>query len=172
MRRILSFKHWQLFLLIPIAAAWTSPSPLKEIINSISLITFTIWVYAVCIYGQEKIIELGLPTLNLRLFKINIIVLPILIILIYIFAPDKPSGELNPLTIFLILICFYFIFSFFQVVILASKTLVTLELKREVTFNDYFSTFLLMLFSIVGVWILQPKITRLIANNNELMPAA
>ena len=172
MRRILSFKHWQLFLLIPIAAAWTSPSPLKEIINSISLITFTIWVYAVCIYGQEKIIELGLPTLNLRLFKINIIVLPILIILIYIFAPDKPSGELNPLTIFLILICFYFIFSFFQVVILASKTLVTLELKREVTFNDYFSTFLLMLFSIVGVWILQPKITRLITNNNELMPTA
>jgi hypothetical protein len=46
------------------------------------------------------------------------------------------------------------------------KTLATLELKREVTFGDYFVNLLLMLFIFVGVWILQPKIARLIVDND------
>ena len=75
MKKILEFKHWHLFILIVLTGAWTSPSPLKEIINSIALVTFLIWIYAIGIYGQEKLEYLKLPTLNSKLFKINISIL-------------------------------------------------------------------------------------------------
>ena len=93
MKRILTFKHWQLFLLIVITGAWTSPSPLKEIINSISLITFTIWIYSIGVYGQERVATLGLPPLNLKLFKTNILLLPILLIIVFILAPEQTADD-------------------------------------------------------------------------------
>ena len=87
MERILNFKHWHLFLLIVLTGAWTSPSTTKEIINSISIITALIWIYSIGFYGQAKITELGLPELNLKHFKFNIILIPVLIVLIYIISP-------------------------------------------------------------------------------------
>jgi len=172
MKRILTFKHWQLFLLIIITGAWTSPSPLKEIINSISLLTFTIWIYAIGVYGQERVATLGLPALNLKLFKTNILVLPILLIIVFILAPEQTADgtqtEFNLQTILLIPIVLYLFFAIFQTIIFACKTLATIELKREVTFADYFVNLILIGILFVGVWILQPKITRLIADNDTI----
>ena len=169
MKRILSFKHWQLFLLIVITGAWTSPSPLKEIINSISFITFSIWIYAIGVYGHEKIEQMGLPTFNLKLFKANIILVPILILFVVIIAPtptEEAETKFDLLTAVLIPIGLYLIFAVFQTVIFACKTLATIELKRQVVFSDYLTNLILVLFLFVGIWILQPKITRLIANEN------
>ncbi len=172
MKRILTFKHWQLFLLIIITGAWTSPSPLKEIINSISLLTFTIWIYAIGVYGQERVATLGLPALNLKLFKTNILLLPILLIIVFILAPEQTADgtqtEFNLQTILLIPIVLYLFFAIFQTIIFACKTLATIELKREVTFGDYFVNLILIGILFVGVWILQPKITRLIADNDTI----
>lgn len=170
MKRILTFKHWQLFSLIVITGAWTSPSPLKEIINSISLVTFTIWIYAIGVYGQERVATLGLPTLNLKLFKTNILLLPILLIIVYTLAPEQkaedPQTEFSLQTILLMPIALYLFFAIFQTVIFACKTLATIELKRDVTFGDYFVNLILIGILIIGVWILQPKITRLISDKD------
>ena len=56
-------------------------------------------------------------------------------------------------------------FALFQTIVFSCKTLAMIELKREVNFSDYLVNFILMLFFIIGVWILQPKITKLIAEN-------
>jgi hypothetical protein len=67
------------------------------------------------------------------------------------------------------IVALYLLFAMLQTVVFACKTIATIELKREVTFGDYFVNLLLMFFLIIGIWILQPKVTRLIADN-ELAP--
>jgi hypothetical protein len=51
----------------------------------------------------------------------------------------------------------------FQIFFFAAKTLAKVEYQREVTFNDYFPNFLLIAIPVWGIWILQPKINKLIA---------
>jgi hypothetical protein len=167
MKKILKFKHWNLFILIVLTGAWTSPSPLKEIINSISILTFMIWIYAIGIYGQEKLELLNLPTLKTELFKINIVLFPILLIVSFLILPEQTAentqSEFNIRTIIIIPITLYMFFAFFQTLVFACKTISMLELKREVEFSEYLKNLLLTLFLIFGIWVLQPKITKLIA---------
>ncbi|WP_298782685.1 hypothetical protein [uncultured Polaribacter sp.] len=171
MKKILKFKHWQLFILIVLTGAWTSPSPLKEIINSIALITFLIWIYAIGIYGQKKLESLKLPTLKTKLFEINIILFPFLLIVSFLLSPEQTAentqAEFNTLTILLIPIALYMFFAFFQTIVFACKTISMLELKREVKFSDYLVNLILILFLFIGIWILQPKITKLIAETEN-----
>jgi hypothetical protein len=175
MKKLLSFKHWQLFLLIFICGAWTSPSPLKEIINSVAAVTFAFWIYAIGVYGQYRVAELGLKTMNVKLFKTNVIILGILFLIVLIYsATQREVAETNNVTntfeakdIFNIIAGLYFVFAVFQTIIFACKTIAKIELRREVSFGDYFTNLLLMLFFFIGVWILQPKINRLIATTGE-----
>jgi|SRR5690554_5546510 len=171
MKNILKLKHWQLFILIILTGAWTSPSPLKEIINSIGLFTFVIWIYAIGYYGQEKLKSLKLPTLNTKLFNINIVLFPILLIIYLFLSPeltaDNIQTEFDTRTILLIPITLYLFFALFQTIVFACKTLAMIELKREVTFSDYLLNFILTLFLMIGIWILQPEITKLIAENEN-----
>lgn len=167
MKKILKFKHWNLFILIVLTGAWTSPSPLKEIINSISILTFMIWIYAIGIYGQEKLELLNLPTLKTELFKINIVLFPILLIISFLILPEQTAentqSEFNIRTIIIIPITLYMFFAFFQTLVFACKTISMLELKRKVEFSEFLKNLLLTLFLIFGIWVLQPKITKLIA---------
>ena len=164
MKKILNFKHWQLFILIVLTGAWTSPSPLQEIIRFIGLTTFLIWIYAIGIYGQIKLDSLKLPTLKTKLFKINIIAFPILLIILGLIAPERNYGtEFSLLEIVLIPFGLYMFYALFYCIIFACRTLSMIELKKEVNFSDYLGNFFLMLFLIIGIWILQPKITKLIA---------
>jgi hypothetical protein len=175
MKRILTFKHWQLFLLIVCTGAWTSPSPLKEIINSISLLTFVWWIYAIGVYGQKTVQTMGLPTLDLKLFKTNSYLIPILVVILFILAPKTttptPLSDFDLQTILLIPVVVYLVFAIFQTVVFACKTLATIDLKKEVVLDDYYVNLILTGFLIVGIWILQPKITRLIADT-DLTPTA
>ncbi len=171
MKKVLKFKHWQLFILIVLTGAWTSPSPLKEIINSIAVITFLIWIYAIGIYGQEKLESLKIPTLNTKLFKINIILFPILLIITFLLPPEQTTentqAEFNTQTILLIPITLYMFFAFFQTIVFSCKTLTMIELKREVKFSDYLMNLILIAFLMIGIWILQPKITKLLVENEN-----
>lgn len=171
MKSILTFRHWQLFLLIVILGAWTSPSPLKEIINSIAMLTFTIWIYSIGIKGQAIVSEMKLKNLNIKLFKTNIYLIPFLYILFLFMAPPDTSEEpeFNFQLLFTMIVALYLLFAMLQTVVFACKTIATIELKREVSFGDYFVNLLLVFFLIIGIWILQPKVTRLIADN-ELAP--
>ena len=58
-------------------------------------------------------------------------------------------------------------FALFQTIVFVCKTLAMIGLKREVKFSDYLVNLILMLFLFVGIWILQPKIKKLIADNEN-----
>ena len=168
MRRLLTFKHWHLFLLIFICGVWTSPSPLKEIINSLAIVTFSLWIYAIGVYGQERIAELGLQSMNVKLFKVNVIIVVTFLMVGLIFFSDiksTPSDTIELKDIPLIIGSLYLFFAIFQTIIFVSKTIAKIELKKEVSFGDYFTNLLLIFLFFIGVWILQTKVTKLIATN-------
>lgn len=174
MKKLLSSKHWQLFLLICICGAWTSPSPLREIINSVAVVTFTLWIYAVGVYGQDRIAELGLKPMNLKLFRINVIIVGSfffvgLVLSAIIGKVDQTTtNTLNLKDIIYTIGGLYFVFAMVQTIIFVSKTIAKIEFKREVTFGDYFNNLLLMFFYFVGIWFLQPKVNRLIATEEQV----
>lgn len=174
MKKLLSFKHWQLFLLIFICGAWTSPSPLKEIINGIAVVTFTLWIYAIGVYGQDRIAELGLKPMNIKFFKINVIAVGAFFIIGL--ALSAILGEVNQTNtetfdfkeVLYTIGGLYLAFAMVQTIVFACKTIAKLEFRREVSFGDYFNNLLLMFFFFVGIWFLQPKITRLLATEEEV----
>jgi hypothetical protein len=168
MKRLLFFKHWQLFLLIVICGAWTSSSPWEEIVNGVFVVTFTLWIYAIGIYGQDRIAEMGLKPMKSSLFKINVGCCCVLSIAapIYSSIQDEArmvSNSFEAQDIIYTIAMLYGLFAAIQMIIFASKTITKIEFQREVSVNDYFSNILLMVFIFVGIWILQPKVNRLIA---------
>jgi len=173
MKGILKFKAWQLFLLIIIPSSWIPTNALGGVIRLFGLLIALIWLYSICIYGQDKRIAIGLPRLNLKFFKINILTIPVLAILIYFLSPQS-RGESNfkgdDLREFPFMVVFlYFVFAMFQITILAMKTLTTIELNKEVTFKEYYPNLFYTMVFIVGIWILQPKVTRLIAGDESIL---
>lgn len=159
MEKILSFKHWQLFLIF-ICIFWVSPIPLKEIINLIGILTFIIWIFSIVKYGQIKIQEQNLPKLDDKLFKLNLVVLTLFLIIKYFFLTEE-INETGIFNLIHIVLTIYLIFAFIQIIVFSSKTLSTLELRKETKFSDYSGYFFMFIFFFVGVWMLQPKINKL-----------
>jgi len=171
MRKFLTLKHWHLFLLIFICGAWISPSPLKEIINTIAVVTFTLWIYAIGVYGQEKIAQLGLRPMNVKLFKINVLIVGVFFLIgLFFFNNSDPStGTIELKDIPLILGGLYLFFAIFQTIIFACKIIAKIELRKEVSFGDYFPNLLLLFFFFIGVWILQPKVNKFFTTTEDVV---
>ena len=137
--------------------------------------TFTLWIYAIGTFGQERISELGLRTMNVKLFKVNVIVLGALFLFILFLSAtqqdavlaNKATDTFEPKDIINIIAGAYFVFAVFQTIIFTCKTIAKIELRREVSSSDYFTNLLLMFFFFIGIWILQPKINRLIVTKGE-----
>ncbi|MGB0869916.1 MAG: hypothetical protein ACPGSD_09985 [Flavobacteriales bacterium] len=167
MKSILRFKHWQLFILIVLTGTFVAPSPIQEIVHTVGLITMAIWLYSIVIFGQGKLKMLNIPTLKTKLFKINVVLYPILINIVlfldHLYAPKQ--NELNVYTILFALIVLYWFFALFHCMWLAIKTITMLELKKEVLFSECLKNLFQFIFLILCIWYLQPKITRLIADN-------
>lgn len=64
-------------------------------------------------------------------------------------------GIIVPLHLFSMFCIFYSLY-------FAAKTLKTVELQREATFSDFAGEFFLIWFYPIGIWIVQPKINRMI----------
>lgn len=163
MRIFLNLKHWQLFILIFICGSWVSPSPYKEIINSIALITFLGWIFSISKYGQEKIQIENLPNVENKLFNINLVLVPTILIISQIIKSIlrlEEQHEFTPIDLIFIFLSIYVLYSIITSLIYISKIISILELKREVKLSDYIGNFFLIIFFFVGIWILQPKIKK------------
>lgn len=190
--RFLKAKHWQLFLLtfgIPMifefivwfqfikrgsmsANMGVPEVPDLEIISdymkfvSVLMIFFMGalfgWFWSVAV-GLQRIIPAELK-LKVGLFRI-VLLIPILYLLLFLvfFMPAFTSGEPN-LEIFEIIFPLHLLAMacIFYSLYVVAKTFKTAELQREVTFSDFAGDFFLIWFYPIGIWIIQPKINKMI----------
>lgn len=57
-------------------------------------------------------------------------------------------------------------FGIFYSIYFVAKTLKTVELQKEVNFGDFASEFFMLWFYFIGIWIIQPKINKIVKNKN------
>jgi hypothetical protein len=177
MKKLLTLKHWQIFLigfavqailpivLVSISLAINNPDYTRYFLLSYMvpfLLLYFGWYYTAGTNFQK-----GLPptvSMNLKLFK-----LLLFIPLVYIFIissmmfgvfGDFSMGDqmLTPgfaliifihlLSMFCLLYCMYFI----------AKAMKAMELQRPVTFSDFAGELFLLWFFPIGIWLLQPRI--------------
>lgn len=180
MRILLRLKHWQLFLItwgIPIVIniLSTSRPVLMVKLFPLMMIVFIIgifgWIWAISTQLHKQ-----LPTdarLNIKGFKI-IFSVPILYTLaitlwmIYQFYFRFPHGSSSIGSVIGIIAVVHFVSMICTLLGLrfAAQTLRSVELGRPARFSEYATEFLLIWFSPVGYWILQPRLNRLTDKTN------
>jgi len=162
MKSLLTLKHWQFFLLLMIYGFWPFEGSLFNTVKYIGIAVFILWAFAVGYYGQEQIERLGLKRMNVPLLIGDTIFILTTIIAAKFYTDlppyvDKTMDYTLPVLVFMAVVAGFHVFFF------AAKTLAKVEYQREVKFDDYFTNFLLMTIFLWGIWILQPKINKLIA---------
>jgi hypothetical protein len=61
---------------------------------------------------------------------------------------------------------FFSMFCIFYSLYFVAKTFKTVELQRETTFSDFAGEFFMIWFYPIGIWIIQPKVNKMIENGN------
>jgi hypothetical protein len=166
LKRVLHLKHWQLFLLIVVPLVLDFSWPIVDVVvDYCSFICFAMWMYAIGVYGQEKIAAAGMASRKTLLFRINLIILPLVIFLCYYamsYIVKRNESEEFTMRLLYIGVLTCAIFVIIQPLFFVAKTLATLELRREPAFNEYVVHVLAIVFLFVGIWVIQPRIKQLI----------
>ena len=176
MSAILKLKHWQIFLFLigsiglyvyfsgtHIDLGFLTSKELKAIFGVLGILIMFLWILAIGLLTNKAPtnpyrFRKGLYILSIVLCIIGYSVLHITPLLI-----DKiPNlglmvSPLTPLTFFGIIYTFYNV----------SRSLKSLEVGRKVEFSECIIDALLLLVSPIGVWIIQPKINKIIKLSND-----
>lgn len=176
MEFLLRLKHWQLFL-----ATWGLPIFISLYTVSNPTLIFTLfplmviffifglfgWVWAIATGLQSKL-PAGVK-LNVGLFRILILVpslYTIALVLWAMFGAYRGSDVIDDDSVKMIGISIVIVHLFSMLCIVlsvrfAAKTLKSVELGRLAKFNDYIGEFFMIWMSPVGIWILQPRLNKL-----------
>jgi hypothetical protein len=176
MRFLLRIKHWQLFLMtwgVPIMMNFftaTNPNLLFKLFPVMMLFFIVgifgwIWAIATELHGK-------LPAhvkLNVGRFKIlfSIPILYMFAIIVYMVYAFSTSSSTEVDSIAGVIVGFVIVLHLFSIVCIiiglrfAAKTMRSVELGRMARFGDYVGEFFLMWFSIIGFWVLQPRLNKL-----------
>lgn len=179
--KFLEAKHWQIFMvtfglpfliqivLIPMTIMGNDPMIMMKIFPIIMILFiggFFGWFWSISIGLQQVIPEEY--RLNVGKFKIFLLIPAVYMILFLgFFTTSFNSGGPNP-GIFAIIVPFHLfsMFCIFYCLYFVAKTFKTAELQRKVTFSDFAGEFFMIWFFPIGIWIIQPKINKMIENKD------
>ena len=118
------------------------------------------WIFAIGHKANRKLISQGMNANYFKLFNLAFIAVVISFILIISFGTEVNSTINNIKIHYVTPAYLFFIFGvgFFVALVIAAKTLVSVELNKDARVGEYFSTLLLMLFAILGLWFIQPRV--------------
>ncbi len=189
MNLFLKAKHWQLFLLmvaIPVMLQMylmisvfekieVAPNTNPEVIsNLLNIIQLTIILYVGVFFGWFWSIAIGLQkkipseiVMKVEKFKIFFFfpLCYMLILLFYII--EMPVGINNTefgtwIVAIIVPVHLFAMFCMFYMLYFVAKTIKTAELGRVTKFEDFVVEFFLLWFYIIGIWIIQPRVNKLI----------
>jgi hypothetical protein len=166
-------KHWQVFVLVwgtyfigTMVLVGSVPEGPVENPLTVGLFAEVVMLPSIaCLMGWlwsmgSFLVSISEPSLKLSVHYFRFaIVFPTLYLLTGspIFLSRNSTVEatiLLPLHL-LAMFCLFYVFYFI------SKSLVIAEKREALTFNDYALSLLLLFFSMIGIWLIQPRINRL-----------
>lgn len=182
MGRIVKFflraRHWQIFLLIwgtyiagqivitgffpggPVEHPWRAGF-LSEAVMAPAVMFLMGWIWSMG-WFLFSISEWSL-NLNIHVFRFAVVFSAIFLLGALPLVLSSTPSELEFVFIPLLLFCMCCLLYTFLFV---SKTLASVEKGEALTGNEHALYFLLMFCSIIGVWLIQPKINRLYARES------
>jgi hypothetical protein len=186
MENILKAKHWQIFLftfglpfileliLILMSIESLVPGTMVEVMPLILLLFLAgifIWFWSIGIGLQSKIpIGVKMKVTKFKLF----LILPFIYMLVFLVIMEfmtngliengQQSNVLTAIGTFAIILPMHVLsmFGMLYSLYFVAKTFKTVELQREVTFSDFAGEFFMIWFFPIGIWIIQPKINKMI----------
>lgn len=178
MKKLLQLKHWQLFLaimIVPILFQLVVMNSLATHGMRLFVIAFPVMMLLMSgilfgwFYSMGTQLYMLLPEnvhMNLNRFKLFLLIPAGYIVCISFFMCGMMSGVIesfNPALLALIIPLHLFsIFGIFHSMYFNAKALKSIELQRPVNFNDFTGEFFLIWFFPVGIWIIQPRINKLL----------
>ncbi len=155
----------------PDATMMLNQMRLFPVIMILYMAVFLGWFWSVSIGLQSKIPENVI--MKVKKFKVFFFIPLVYISLIFLFIFLAMNGlfnsdfEQNVGSIFLIFaivfpLHLFAMFCMFYMLYFTAKTFKTVELQREVVFGDFAGEFFLLWFFPVGIWIVQPKINKMV----------
>lgn len=138
------------------------------------------WFWSVAT-GLQKMLPQGV-TMKLMRFKVFFWIPLTYIILVFVWLgmfmttlmenmeqPDAVAfGQVGSfIGIFLVLHLFS-MFCIFHTIFFVAKTISTVELQRETVFSDFVGDFFLIWFYPIGIWIIQPRVNKIIERYNNI----
>lgn len=128
------------------------------------------WFWAIAIGLQKKVPEN--VSMKVRKFKVFFFI-PMVYMIVFLsffffstntlFSNPEPSlGFVGGLFAIVFPIHLFAMFCIFYTLYFVAKTIKTVELQRAVTFSDFAGEFFLIWFYPIGIWIIQPKINKMI----------
>jgi hypothetical protein len=180
MRKFLTLKHWQLFILliggpiiiefivIGIVIANRSPQLFAYYIP-VMLIwlvgLFFAWFYSLGTNLSRKVpptAGMSIRKFKLFLFIPLVYMVSITLFVLLIFSHYFGRGYHDPgIFLFILPLHLFSMFCMFYCSYFIAKALKAVELQRPVTFSDYAGDFVLLWIYPIGIWVLQPRINRL-----------
>jgi hypothetical protein len=156
---------------VPDVTAVFSYLKLLPVIMVLYMGTLFGWQFSVAT-GLQKMVPSGV-NMKVKKFKIFFFFPIVYITLILIFVsyvlttinfsnPQAIDYRFFMLFSLIIPIHLFSMFCIFYCLYFVAKTFKTVELQREVTFSDFVGEFFLIWFFPIGVWIIQPKINKII----------
>jgi len=141
------------------------------LIMIIFMAVFFGWFWSVAIGLQKKVPEN--VTMKVKKFKI-LFFFPLAYILIFMTwflvvmsgllstNPEPNFGLIGGFFAIILPLHFFSMFCIFYSLYFVAKTIKTVELQREVKFGDFVGEFFLIWLYPIGIWIIQPKINKMI----------
>lgn len=178
MREIQTFflraKHWQLFLLLLILAVVDSvaryvlhlPKGYDYVIGAVEYVVLLVWFWSMGTFlaglSQARF------HLSKRMFHIALIFTPVESSFSFWYGattngvPFSVAFVLQAFGVF----CFWYLFYFL------ARSLVMAEMEAIPIFEQYVGTLFALLFFVIGIWFIQPRVNRLYENAREYSQAA
>lgn len=175
MKFLLKLKHYQLFTMtwgIGITIVILSTDDPDLIINLYPLVAglFALgtlgWIWAIVTHLHDKL-PISSP-INVEHFRkaflipVAYVVIMSLLLFRQINGPDRAPLLPEALFVFLLVVLHIgSLVTLFYGIAIAAKTFKSIEMGKNARFSDYLGEIFLIWFSIIGYWVLQPKINQM-----------
>ncbi|HWA36202.1 MAG TPA: hypothetical protein VG737_18805 [Cyclobacteriaceae bacterium] len=164
MNFVLSFKHWQVFLVLLVITTLSSFTiegnrTLTSILNLAGAILYLLYPivlgHALFQLLPEKI------DLNYNLFLFN----SFIVLSVYSGMAIVFNGESTHFTGLAALPVFYFMYAIVHIYLFPARVLKSIERDSRVGAGECFGAFLLVVFAPIGIWFLQPRLNKILENS-------